>query len=311
MSLWAAWLLVLPWVLLAVVRTFGLEGGRPFLEILALTPYLTAAVIIPMVTAIALRVWPAAAATVVAAVALLVAVVPRGFGGETAPAGEPGPTLRVLAANIEFGEGPADPLVALVEELDVDVLSVEELTPAFAERLERAGLPELLPRRVLDPEPGSGGGGFYTRLPVGDGRVEDLPGGFPLISVPVEPPGAPEVEISSVHTNPPTAPHWEEDLAALPAAEAIPLRILIGDFNATLDHAAFRDLLDRGYEDAAATLGEGFTVTWPVGRKLLPALFAIDHVLVDPRVGISAFSAHDLPPSDHRAVFAQLVLPAG
>ena len=46
---------------------------------------------------------------------------------------------------------------------------------------------------------------------------------------------------------------WRGDLRALPPATPDgPLRILAGDFNATLDHAELRRLLDTGYEDAAA-----------------------------------------------------------
>jgi hypothetical protein len=64
----------------------------------------------------------------------------------------------------------------------------------------------------------------------------------------------------AVHTNPPaTSPaqvrSWEQDLAALPAPEPGVLRVLAGDFNATLDHVAFRTLLDRGYVDAARAAG--------------------------------------------------------
>lgn len=86
---------------------------------------------------------------------------------------------------------------------------------------------------------------------------------------------------------------------------------MIGDFNATLDHAAFRDVLGSGYADVAETLGNGFDPTWPVGRRILSPLFAIDHALVDERIGVRGFSTHEMPDSDHRAIFAELLLPAG
>jgi endonuclease/exonuclease/phosphatase family metal-dependent hydrolase len=86
--------------------------------------------------------------------------------------------------------------------------------------------------------------------------------------------------------------------------------VLAGDFNATLDQAEFRDVVDRGYADAAAVTGKGLEPTFPtMGHRLLPPTVAIDHVLADRRLGISEYGVDDLPGSDHRAVHAQLVLP--
>ncbi|HLM31474.1 MAG TPA: endonuclease/exonuclease/phosphatase family protein [Solirubrobacterales bacterium] len=102
---------------------------------------------------------------------------------------------------------------------------------------------------------------------------------------------------------------WESDIEALPGAVEAPLRVLLGDFNATLDQEAFRDLLDRGYADVGSTLGDGLTPTWPTNR-IFPPLVTIDHVLADERIGIDDYSVHDIPGSDHRAVFAELTLPA-
>ena len=83
------------------------------------------------------------------------------------------------------------------------------------------------------------------------------------------------------------------------------MRILAGDFNASLDHAAMRRLLDRGYKDAAAQVGAGLIPTWPANKRI-PPIITIDHVLVDHRVGVKAVSVHDVPGTDHRAVFAEL-----
>jgi len=45
------------------------------------------------------------------------------------------------------------------------------------------------------------------------------------------------------------------------------------------------------------------------GPRGKPALLTIDHVLVDPRCAVLATSVHDLPGSDHRAVYAEFRLP--
>ena len=87
------------------------------------------------------------------------------------------------------------------------------------------------------------------------------------------------------------------------------LRILAGDFNATLDHAELRRVLDTGYQDAAAQVGAGLHGTWPHGRRFPPPV-TIDHVLADERLGVRAVSIHTIPGTDHRAVLAELELPA-
>ena len=74
-------------------------------------------------------------------------------------------------------------------------------------------------------------------------------------------------------------------MRALPSSGAGPPRVLAGDFNATLDHAELRRLLDRGYRDAAEQAGVALRPTWPAGKSL-PTLVTIDHVLADPRIRV-------------------------
>jgi endonuclease/exonuclease/phosphatase family metal-dependent hydrolase len=84
--------------------------------------------------------------------------------------------------------------------------------------------------------------------------------------------------------------------------------VLLGDFNATLDHSKLREALDRGYRDAAAVAGEGLEPTWPDDGSLGPVI-TIDHVLADERLGIVDYEVEGLPGSDHRPVWAELALP--
>jgi endonuclease/exonuclease/phosphatase (EEP) superfamily protein YafD len=82
-----------------------------------------------------------------------------------------------------------------------------------------------------------------------------------------------------------------------------------GDFNATLDNRELRRLLDRGCADAAERAGAGLRATCsPRPRRALPIV--IDHVLVDRRVRVRHVTVEDIPGSDHRAVIAELTLPA-
>ena len=106
---------------------------------------------------------------------------------------------------------------------------------------------------------------------------------------------------------------WAAGLRAQASATAgRPLRILAGDFNATLDHAELRRLLATGYRDAADQVGRGLIPTWPYygpRTRFIPKV-TIDHVLVDRGVGVRDFDAVTVPLTDHRAILTTLVIPA-
>jgi endonuclease/exonuclease/phosphatase (EEP) superfamily protein YafD len=109
-------------------------------------------------------------------------------------------------------------------------------------------------------------------------------------------------------TSPRSVARWAADLAELPGPQHGVLRVLAGDFNATLDHGALRRVLALGYRDAARTVGLGLRATWTPLRSPHPRL-TLDHVLVDPQVGVASVTLVPVAGSDHRAVVAELVLP--
>jgi endonuclease/exonuclease/phosphatase family metal-dependent hydrolase len=119
------------------------------------------------------------------------------------------------------------------------------------------------------------------------------------------------VELVCVHPVTPTlgrggAVPWRAELAVLPPPGGMP-RVLAGDFNATLDHAALRDVLRLGYADAGLQTGNALTPTWgPPGKN---PLFTLDHVLVDRSCAVLEYAVHALPGSDHQSVYAEIQLP--
>jgi endonuclease/exonuclease/phosphatase (EEP) superfamily protein YafD len=306
-----AWLLVVPFAAWAVVRLAGLERGFPLVPLVAYTPLVAAGAVAVVAAAALLRERLAAVAAALLAAALVVVVAPRAIGGPTSPDGRAGPRVVVVSANMQYGTGSPEALVDLVRRTRADVLSVQELTPSLAARRDAAGLERLLPERVAEPRDEGAGMGLYARLPLAPLEVAGRRRN-PLIAATARPPGGPVVELVAVHPPPPirgAVSDWRADLRALPSATPDGrLRVLAGDFNATLDHAELRRLLDTGYEDAAAEVGAGLRATWPNGRRLPPPV-AIDHVLADERCGVAAFSVHPIPGTDHRAVVAELVLP--
>jgi endonuclease/exonuclease/phosphatase (EEP) superfamily protein YafD len=121
--------------------------------------------------------------------------------------------------------------------------------------------------------------------------------------------------VLAIHVPAPTSPgdtaDWRRDMRKLPSSGEGGLRILAGDFNATLDHAELRRLIGRGYRDAAEQAGVGLQMTWSTDASPLPAMIAIDHVLADRRIRVASARTVAIPDSDHRGVLTELVLPGG
>jgi endonuclease/exonuclease/phosphatase (EEP) superfamily protein YafD len=89
-----------------------------------------------------------------------------------------------------------------------------------------------------------------------------------------------------------------------------PLRVLAGDFNATLDHAALRRLIDTGYRDAASVVGAGLRPSWPYDEKWFMPGVTLDRILADRRIDVRAARPYRIRGSDHKALYAELVLPS-
>jgi endonuclease/exonuclease/phosphatase (EEP) superfamily protein YafD len=308
----ALWLLAVPCAGWAVVRVLGLERGYPAVQLMAFTPYAAMGAVAVAAAAMLARRFTAGAVAVVAAVSLCAVVLPRAIpdGGRTAT----GPTLRVLSTNLLAGSGDERAVVDLVKRLSVDVLAVQEYTPSDAAGMAAAGVTDLLPHQAAYPQDGVTGSALLSRYPVRETALRVHRGGFSQARATVDVPGAVAVEMESVHPQSPwggpAMRAWERDLRDQPPATVGgPVRILLGDFNATLDHAALRRLMSTGYRDAASVAGDGFRSTWPYDEKWFIPGVTLDRVLADERVGVRAVRPYRIPGSDHKAVYAELVLP--
>ncbi|WP_084464174.1 endonuclease/exonuclease/phosphatase family protein, partial [Microtetraspora fusca] len=307
----ALWLALAPFASWAALRLTGWEPAFRWSQLVSFTPYAAAGSVVPPLVALALRRRAAAVAALAVAAALASAVLPRAL-----PDGGPpvtGTELRVMAANLYYSSTPSDALMAEVRRRRPDVLVLSELQSGTVAELDRAGIAGLLPYRAGLAGARSKGTAIYSRLPIEE-EGPPLPGPGPL-SVPavVTLPGGQRLDVVGVHTCAPTggwrARCWAGSVRGLPAANGR-LRVLAGDFNATLDHRVLRDLVATGYRDAADAAGHGLAMTWPYRDH--PRWFpkaAIDHVLADSRIGVRGFATVDLPRSDHRAVVADLTIP--
>ncbi len=305
---WLIWAAVLPAALWVPLRLFGLESGFPLIPLVAYTPYVAIAALFVAGIAVALRNWAAAAIAGLATVCLAAVVLPRAVGSEaTDPSGHR--RFVVLSANIHHGTVDPRDLAAMVGRYRPDLLSVQELTPGFAHELGHAGIHRLLPHSSLAVREGVSGGGLYARHPL-ESLPEPARFQFRMPRAALELPSGERLRVIAVHPYPPLRDRvgeWEGALESLPATGGGPPWVLAGDFNATLDHDELRDVLDRGYRDAAEVVGRGLEPTWPASGYRSPPV-TIDHVLADGRIGIAGYEVIDLPGSDHRMVLAELAL---
>ncbi|WP_436493364.1 endonuclease/exonuclease/phosphatase family protein [Actinokineospora sp. HUAS TT18] len=303
-------LLVLFLLAAAVLRLGGIDRNRYTTAALALTPYLAGFGLVVTFLALALRRRLLAFTALLLAVALGFMLVPRYLAdGESLPTGQ---RIRVMSANLLFGGADTATLLRLIRDARVDVLTLQELTPQALAKLDDGGLAGLLPHRVGQALPGASGSMIFAKVPL---RQIVLVEGtlFAQPAAVVDLSGQTDVEIVSVHVCPPVEnaddrARWISDLRGLPSPDSKGRpRILAGDFNATLDHQAFMEVLDRGYSDSAELTGEGMRPTWsqfPYGPPV-----TIDHVLIDRRLGAAEVKVYDLPGSDHNAVLAEIAIP--
>lgn len=303
------WAAAVPLALWALVRAFGLETGVLLTGLMWFTPYAAVAALLVAGVAVALRNWAAAVLAAIATVSLGLAVLPRTIGTETAQAAGH-ETLTVLSANVYLGTADPAALVGLVDRYRPDLLSVEELTPSFVAKLRRAGIERRLPYSVLMPRPHGRGGGLFARYPLKPLAFQTH-FAFRMPRAMLALPGR-HLRVVAVHPPPPNMGYenWREPLESLPTTGAGPPWVLTGDFNATFDQAEFRQVVDSGYRDAGDATGKGLEPTWPSRRVFPWGLMTIDHILADRRLGIADYGVDGLPGSDHRAIHAQLVLPA-
>lgn len=295
---------------LTAVRVTGLDAGTTLAVPIVLFPYsLTLSVLGlgAMLAVAGLRSRWAAIAVAVLTAAQIALLAPR-FMPDERDVPAQAPELRVATINANVGAADPVALVRLVQSERVDVLAVQQLPTAGIAALTAAGMDTLLPYHELRPEYDSS---IYSRFPLTRGGPLSADTAWPQTTAEVTV-GGRTVRLVAVHTYYPVgdAERWTRDMRALAevARDSGPDTVLLGDFNATLDHTPMRDLLAAGLTDTHAELGRGWARTWPVGMTLLPPLVQIDHVLHGSGLAGVSVGERTVPGTDHRAVVAVLAL---
>jgi endonuclease/exonuclease/phosphatase (EEP) superfamily protein YafD len=306
-GLWVALVLVTGW---AALRLTGEEPVFRWSQVVSFTPYAALVAGVVLMVALASRRWRMVPAALVAVAMFAVILLPRVVPDPNPPTA--GPALRIMTLNMWNGKVEVPAVMTEVRRLRPDVLLLQEYAGWLPEQLDAERITDVLPYRFALPGEDAYGVAIYSRHPLSEGRR--LPGNGPWQAAAVlTMPGGLQVEVVSVHA---CAPSFGWRTACwLPSIRDLPkpggrLRILAGDFNATLDHAVLRELIATGYRDAADVAGKGLTMTWPYHEQpfFVPKI-AIDHVLTDERIAIRDFEAITVAMDDHRITVTDLTLP--
>lgn len=225
---------------------------------------------------------------------------------------------RLMTLNTRNGQADAAQIVQTVREQHVEVLALQELNSSMISRLNEAGIRELLPYSVVASTSSSDNGGvngLWSAAPMSE-RTGDL--------IPIEASSIPAASIDfdgtvirfgSVHPFSPRPSNqglWDRGLGSISQLrEDDHTFVLMGDFNATWDHASFRYLLGGRFVDAGENAGEWFHMTYPANKKLfgvIPILAAveIDHIVHDRGVVVGDLDTVTVSGSDHKALLGTL-----
>ncbi|MCT9867778.1 endonuclease/exonuclease/phosphatase family protein [Paenarthrobacter aurescens] len=323
-----ALLMALPVAAVSMFRAIPAEWPLIVVQLLSFTPWMVLPAAVALVLALpGRRLWVIVTTSALLALQVLW-LFPLDPGRQQAlPDGTPTASVRVMSLNTEYGEADADTIVRLVREHGVQLLTLQEHTQRLEDALRSAGMDKLLPNVLSEPNDDASGGAVYSVFPIeAVGLLPDTPFRMDVTRVLVTDGGAAStaaLNLTNVHALPPVDERigqWRSDLDKVARQASRPgNHLLVGDYNATYDHSEFRSLLDAGtgsqqeaskLVDVGTASGGRFSPTWPMEGPPLPGI-VIDHMVTTPRISSSGYSVHRIPGSDHAAIMATLVIPAG
>lgn len=207
---------------------------------------------------------------------------------------------------------PADAVERLLA-TDADVLAIVEHTHDIATALEHQGGHVRYPHHVGASTDDRRGVALLSRLPLLRAEHRAI-GDEPGIVATVATPAGATLRVIVVHPVAPVWPRqlrsWRRDLRRIGEVVATDEgpTIVVGDFNASSGHPAFRSLVrGAGLVAAHDALGRACSVSWPIHR-IPPTFTRIDHALLRGLVPVALVDI-DTPGSDHRG-FVLTVAPA-
>ncbi|MEV4334135.1 endonuclease/exonuclease/phosphatase family protein [Streptomyces sp. NPDC049597] len=307
---WLAGLLLVVPTAVVACRSADTDAVTPLPQLLAFLPWL----LLPAGAALLLALFARRRLLVAWAVVVLALtgwfVRPYDTGLAEDPPGPAVARVEVLTANLEFG-GATDELIAAIARERPGLVFVQECPAVCSEALASEVLRADYPYRSAVEAGGAAGSAILSRYPLAPATGVRSVLGMPAAHARVA--GRP-VDLQLAHPLPPVpeaVPDWRRELGLLrdrAAAAADRPLVMAGDFNATQDHAAFRDLLETGgLRDGALLAGASRTPSWPAALPR-PLGAQIDHVLVSEDFSVRSARFLDLGGTDHRALLVTLEL---
>lgn len=278
------------------------------------TPYVLAPSIAVGVLAARHRRWPIAGVHGASVVCLIWLAAPVMWPDAPPAVGADAPRLTIAQGNVFYSNpSPGEALDALFA-TGADVVAITEYSEAAAALVAGDGAAARYPYLAANADLTRAGVALFSRYPIE--QIELGPIGRSQGVVAVLDVAGRSVRLAVVHPQPGTSGRglstWSDDLATIadrfvPDDTTFDASVLVGDFNATRWHPAFRDLLDRGWTDAHEQIGQGWSASWPNDR-VWPPMVRIDHALVDG--GAVALAARNLTlaGSDHAGFVVELAL---
>ncbi|MGF6831906.1 endonuclease/exonuclease/phosphatase (EEP) superfamily protein YafD [Paenarthrobacter sp. TE4293] len=331
-----ALVLILPVAGVSMFRAIPAEWPLLVVQLLSFTPWMVLpAALATILAALGRRLWVMIPTAALLALQLFWLFPLDNGKPEALPAGTATASLKVMSLNSEYGEADAGTIVQLVRGNGVQLLTLQEHTQRLEDALSAAGLNEVLPNVLSEPNDDASGGAVYSVFPLeAVGLLPDTPFRMDVTRVLVTDPGAAAtatLNLTNVHTLPPVDERigqWRSDLDKVARQASRPgNQLLVGDYNSTYDHSEFRTLLDtalgnvqggvrgsgqggRKLVDVGTASGGRFSPTWPMEGAALPGI-VLDHMVTTPRISSSGYQVHKVPGSDHAAIMATLTIPAG
>jgi len=216
---------------------------------------------------------------------------------------------RILLANVLSVNQDTEAFLALVDEVDPDIICVQEVTERWREALAPLEAEYTVHAEV--PRPDNFGIALYSRLP--GPLPEFLYGGEAANSLVLNATVSGQtLALLNLHAVPPMG----HRMAALRRQELQRARqwldaqpgpaILIGDLNLTMYSPVYRDLV-RGSTLKNARAGHGPLGTWPAGVPIMR--LPLDQCLVKGLEVVDCQTMHILG-SDHLGLLVDLAIPA-
>ncbi len=282
-----------------LTQAVGFGGSSLLATIHALTPYSLPLIAVVAATAGLKRSLALALTAAVVGSATLVLAFPIAF-----PASQPSPRadateLRAASINLLFSNPVVADVADDLADRDLDVVVFIEYTVEHADTLLIHPLADRFPYKINRDGVFGGGMAMWSRFPIEENDPEE-----PIDRTIDATLKGPDGDVFVLAVHPPTPIHdldgWRHDLGLFGevADAADDPTLVIGDFNASWWHPAFRDLLDRDLFDAHMANGRGWSTSWPTDEPV-PPFVRLDHALTGNGLVSTGVTDFRIPGSDH------------